>query len=742
MQQKKNNPQKMRQKKNFAFYLSIFLLLVILGFVISTITLPRDLRMKLENMRFVSKVYDRNGQLIGNLFSHRRIWVPADKISPYLKKAVIAIEDSRYYRHFGIDPIGIARAVYQTLKPGGVKQGGSTITQQLAKISLLTFDRTMSRKLQDIFYALLIERTYTKEEILELYLNSINLAHGNMGVEAAARYYFGKSAANLKLEEAALIAGIIRSPENYSPVKHPETARKRRDLVLQKMLEQEMITEAQYKLAVRRDITLVPRQEATAVGAYFLDYLRDLLIKEEGFTEEELLWGGYNIYTTLDLNCQQEAERLMKTLPQYSAKIQPEVALVTLDPATGGILAMIGGRDYTTSPLNRSVKAYRQPGSALKPFVYATALEQNYTAATILEDQPVTYLLNNGEEWTPENNDHQFRGKVTLRLALRESVNTIAVQLVDQLGATTVASQLEKMGIQSLVKEGKVNDLGYAPLALGGLTKGVTPLELAAAYTSFANQGNYVKPYALTKITSPQGKVLKTYKPAKGQPVISPQTAYIMTMLMQDVIENGTGQRARLPGRPAAGKTGTTTNYTNAWFIGYTPEYLTAVWFGNDRQEEPMRYKEGAIGGGTAAQLWGTYMQRITANLPVRAFPEPEGIIWADVDPVTGKAVPAWAAKNTYKEVFAEDKVPASTAFKIWHWLTSWPKKSRTKEPPAAGGETLPETENQPGTENLPGTGNPPEPENNGRGGINGEEQEWGLPGMDLPPLELLNFSY
>lgn len=684
--------KKMKQKKNFSFYLAIFLILVIFGFLLSTITLPRNLRLQLENMRYVSKVYDQRGKLIGNLFSHRRIWVPSEKISPYLKKAVIAVEDTRFYQHMGVDPIGIARAVYHMLKPGGIKQGGSTITQQLAKISLLTLDRTPSRKIQDIFYALLIERTYTKDEILELYLNSINLAHGNIGVEAAARYYFGKSAVDLNLEEAALIVGIIPSPENYSPFKHPDTAKKRRNLVLKIMLEQEFITQAQYKMALNRNIQLVSKQEAISVGAYFLDYLREVLVKEEGFTEEELLWGGYKIYTTLDLDCQQEAERVMKTLPHYSAKVQPEAALVTLDPSTGGILAMTGGRDYTTTQLNRSVKAYRQPGSALKPFVYATALEKNYTAASILEDKPVSYLLKNGEEWAPENNDHEFQGKVTLRQALRESVNTIAVQLVDELGIATVANQLEKMGIHSLVKQGAANDLNYAPLALGGLTKGVTPLELAAAYTSFANQGNYVKPNALTKILDPQEKVIKAYKPAKGIPVISPQTAYIMTMLMQDVVENGTGWRAQLPNQPVAGKTGTSSAYTNAWFVGYTPEYLTTVWIGNDRQEEPMRYQEGAIGGGTAAGLWKTYMQRITSGLPIREFTEPSGIIWANIDPETGKAIPSWTGKNTYKEVFAEDNVPESTAFKVWRWFTSWPKKSRTEEPPAPEGETPPGT--------------------------------------------------
>ncbi|HHW13026.1 MAG TPA: PBP1A family penicillin-binding protein, partial [Firmicutes bacterium] len=590
-------------------YYVLFALLVLVGFLFATVSLPRDLRAKLENMRYVSKVYDRHGRLIGDLFAHRKIWVTFDQISPYLKQAVIATEDTRFYRHFGLDPIGIGRAVIQTLLPGGMKQGGSTITQQLAKVSLLTYDRTITRKLQDMFYALLIERTYTKDEILELYLNSINLAHGNVGVEAAARYYFDKSAAKLNLEEAALLAGIIRSPENYSPFKHPEVAKNRRNLVLRLMWEQGLITEKQYQTAIAKDLGVKPQQARSSVGAYFIDYLREYLTTEEGFTEEELLWGGYKIYTTLDLDFQQAAELTLKHLPRYSAAVQPEAALVTLDPSTGAILAMVGGRDYQTSPLNRSVKAHRQPGSAIKPFIYATALEHNFTAATILDDHPLEIPLENGTVWTPENNNGEYQGRITLRRALRESVNTIAVQLVQTLGIPTVAGQLEQMGIESLVREGKVNDLGYAPLALGGLTKGVTPLELAAAYTSFANQGQYCKPYPVVRITDYQGRTIKTFKPKPAREVITPQTAYIMTMLLKDVVDQGTGQRAKLPdGRPVAGKTGTTNDYTNAWFVGYTPEYLTTVWIGNDRQEEPMRYKEGVIGGGTAAAVWRDYM--------------------------------------------------------------------------------------------------------------------------------------
>lgn len=691
------------KKRRFPLYYIFFLLLFLTGFLFATVTLPKDLRSKVESMRYVSKVYDRNGQLIGNLFSHRKIWVSSDKISPYLKKAVVATEDARFYRHFGLDPIGIARAVYQTIIPGGLRQGGSTITQQLAKISLLTLDRTITRKLQDMFYALLIERTYTKDEILELYLNSINLAHGNVGVEAAARYYFNKSAAQLNLEEAALLAGIIQSPENYSPYKHPEAAKGRRDLVLRKMWEQEYITEKQYKTAIAKGLGVKPQEERSSVGAYFLDYLRDYLTADLGFTEEELLWGGYQIYTTLDLACQQAAEVTLKHLPRYSAEVQPEAALVTLDPKTGAILAMVGGRNYPTSPLNRSVKAYRQPGSALKPFVYATALEQNFTAATILYDQPLEIPLANGQVWSPENSNREYQGKITLRQALRESVNTIAVQLVQTLGIPTVANQMEQMGIESLVREGQVNDLGYAPLALGGLTKGVTPLELTAAYTSFANQGKYMAPYAVVRIADYQGKTIKTFKLKEGRPVISPQTAYIMTVLLQDVVAQGTGQRAQLPdGRPVAGKTGTSSDYTNAWFVGYTPEYLTTVWIGNDRQDEPMRYKEGVVGGGTAAAVWRDYMAEITAGLPVTAFPEPEGIIWAHVDPETGQAVPAWVNKNSYPEVFAENKVPESTSYKIWRWFTTWPKKIKPeKEVPEEGTEQIPEQ----GVEQVPDQG-------------------------------------
>lgn len=652
-----------------------------------TIILTKDIDDTLKNISMSSIVYDRHGQLIGNLFDHRKTWVSLDKIHPHLQKAVVAIEDARFYNHFGIDLKGIARAAVRNLIPGGPMEGGSTITQQLAKIALLSSERTLIRKFKDITCALGIEQSFTKNQILELYLNSIYLAHGNLGVEAAAQYYFGKSAATLTLDQAALIAGLIRSPENYSPFKDPELAVARRNLVLKKMYEQGYITAAEYKKASAKPLNVTKREKTSIAGAYFLDYVKESLIAEHGFTEEELRLGGFRIYTTLDITAQKAAEEVTTKLPGFTRKDSPQIALLTLDPRTGEILAMVGGRNYTDTQLNRSVKSYRQPGSAIKPFVYAAALDGGFTAASLLEDKPLVITLANGVEWRPENNDHDYRGKITLRRALSESVNTVAVQLVQTLGVENVAAKIEAMGINSLVKSGSNNDLNLAPLALGGLTKGVTPLELTAAYSAFANGGKYSKPYAVQKIVDNKGKTIKQFHPVQKE-TLSPQTAYIITMLLQDAVEKGTGQQAKLPDRPVAGKTGTTSNYTNAWFIGYTPDLITTVWLGNDRQEEPMVYQKGRIGSATASALWKQYMAKVTKNRPVLDFIQPPGIVWANVDPETGRTVSGWFTRNSYKEVFTEDNVPRGPIQKIWHWLFSPPKKEEKEEEATFPGET------------------------------------------------------
>jgi len=647
--------------------------------------LTKDMRLKLENISMASAVYDRNNQLIGNLYYYNRIWAPINKIPKNLQNAAVAIEDSRFYQHNGIDLRGIARAVVKDLIPGGPVEGGSTITQQLAKIVLLSQERTISRKIEDITYALEIEKVYTKKEILELYLNSVYLAHGNVGVEAASRYYFGKSVSGLNLEESALLAGIIQSPENYSPIRNPQACKGRRNVVLKRMADLKYISEAQYKAAAARGLHVVNRQEVASVGAYFLDYIRQYLLSNEKFTEEQLRYGGYKIYTTLDLNYQRQAEAAMLSIPTVAAKVQPQAALITLDPRTGAILAMMGGRNYGKSQYNRSIRAYRQPGSAIKPFVYATAIGQGYTAATIFEDKPLSITMADGTEWKPENYDHTFKGRMTLREALKQSINSVAVQLLQQVGVDRVAEQMAKMGI-NLVKSGSVNDYGLAPLALGGLTKGVTPLELAAAYTPFANGGIYSKPLALRKVVDRQGNLVKEYSSgSSGEQALSPQDAYIMTSLMESVVNGGTGVQAKLGDRPVAGKTGTTSDYTNAWFIGYTPDLLTAVWIGNDSQKQPMIYKKwGNIGSSSAAQVWGTYMRRVTDGRPVLDFPEPPGIIWADVNPENGQAVPGWMGNGAYKEVFKENTVPQSTAYRLWNWF--FPDKKSTADGADSGG--------------------------------------------------------
>lgn len=665
---------------------------VFLFFICSTLiygaVLTKDMRQKLENIRLASAVYDRHGQLVGNLFYYRRIWMPINNISTSLQNAVVAIEDSRFYKHNGIDLRGMTRAVFNDLLPGGAMQGGSTITQQLAKIVLLSSERTLSRKIQDITYALEIEKAYTKKEILEFYLNSIYLAHGNVGVEAASRYYFGCSAAKLSLSQAATIAAIIRSPENYSPFNHPTEAKKRRNLVLKKMLEQKYITQKQYQTAINLGLGVVSRAATSSVGAYFIDYVHEYLVQKLKFTEDELRFGGYQIHTTLDLGYQKAAEQVLAAIPKYQATVQPQAALVTLDPSTGEILAMVGGRDYAKSQFNRAVKAYRQPGSTVKPFVYATAFENGYTAASLFEDQPLTITLPNGTLWKPENYDRTFRGKMTLRQALRDSINSVTIQLLQAVGVDTVAAQMERMGINSLVKSGSNNDLNLAPLSLGGLTKGVTPLELALSYTPFPNQGKAVKSFAVTKVLDRHGNLLKEYQPEEPKPALSPQAAYITTMLMKDVVEQGTGVRAKQPNRSIAGKTGTTSDNTNAWFVGFTPDLLTAVWIGNDRQETPMRYKDGSIGSSLAADLWGKYMKATLANSPYLDFIQPDGIIWANVNPATGEAVPGWFQGTSYPEVFAEKTVPEGLAYKLWRLL--FPAKKTPENSGTSGSETPP----------------------------------------------------
>lgn len=579
-------------------------------------------------------IYDCNGEEITRLFQENRIEISFDRIPQALKDAIIAVEDNDFYAHRGINFKAIIRALWVDLLNQSFKEGASTITQQLAKNALLSHKKTLTRKLKEALIAINMERTLTKDEILERYLNYIYFGHGKYGVEAASQLYFDKHVWELKLHQIALLAGVVRSPEYYSPYKNPEEALARRNTVLNRMVKNGYLTTGEAEKAKNMPLDVVPLQGNKRRAAYFVDHITQELIQKYNFDEETLFTQGFKVYTTLDMKIQNAAEQALANVPVGAPDeknvTQPQVALVALDPTNGHIKAMIGGRDFQNTQLNRATKAYRQPGSAIKPFVYTTAIDSgDYTPATVLIDEPVEYpdgKDENGQDkfWTPRNYDEIYRGPVRLRQAIENSINTIAVKLVEQLGPSRIVKTAQKMGLKNLVTTGKINDLGFSSLALGGLTKGVTPLELAAAYTPLANRGIYSEPISILKVIDDEGHVIIENIPHR-EVVLRETTAYLMTDLLKGVIERGTGRRAQL-GRPAAGKTGTTSEYTNAWFVGYTPDLLASVWIGNDSQAKPLVINGVKIGSSTAAQVWGNFMREALKEKPITDFTPPAGI--------------------------------------------------------------------------------------------------------------------
>ncbi|HEY8392142.1 MAG TPA: PBP1A family penicillin-binding protein [Capillibacterium sp.] len=577
-------------------------------------------------------IYDINGKVIQRLFQENRIPVDFDQIPEMMKNAVIAVEDPDFYYHRGIKIKAILRAVWVNLLAWDYKQGGSTITQQYAKVSLLTQKKTISRKVKEWFYAINLERNLSKNEILERYLNYIYFGNGAHGVEAAAQRYFNKHIWELNLPQFALLAGIIRSPGMYCPFKNPENALERRNFVLQKMAEHGYITAEEAAEAAKAPLGVESQGSRGRNAPFFVDYvIQELTTKRGLMTEEDLYTQGYRIYTTLDLEMQACAEEVIKDLPtgepDKNNVTQPQIALVALDPTNGYIKAMIGGRDWQNTQLNRAVKAYRQPGSCMKPFVYTAAIDSHqFTPATVLMDEPVEYPNGDkAEPWIPRNFSKTYQGPVRLRRALESSLNTIAVRLTDQLGVSTVFKMAQNMGLKSLVSTGGLNDMALSPLALGGLTKGVTPLELTAAYTPLANKGIYSEPMGILKVTDSQGRVILENTPER-RVVIRESVAYVVTDMLKGVIQNGTGQRARIVGRPAAGKTGTSDQDTNAWFVGYTPELIAGVWIGNDSQAIPLVINGTKITSGYAAEIWGKFAKKVLANRPITDFPVPAGV--------------------------------------------------------------------------------------------------------------------
>jgi penicillin-binding protein 1A len=523
-------------------------------------------------------------------------------LPPYLPKAFIAIEDRRFYSHFGIDPWGILRAAVANVLHRGVSQGGSTLTQQLAKNLFLTQERTFQRKLQEVELALWLERKYSKNEILELYLNRVYFGSGAYGVEAAAQRYFGKSAKNVTLAEAAMLAGLVKSPSRLAPNRNPDGAEKRAQTVLAAMAEAKFITEAQAEASIARPIASVKPAGAGTVN-YVADWVGEVLDDLIGQIEQSIV-----VETTIDPKLQAVAEAaVIDELAAKSVKFDvTQGALVAMSP-DGAVRAMVGGRNYSESQYNRAVTAKRQPGSAFKPFVYLTAIEAGLTPQTVRLDAPIEV-----KGWKPENYTHQYFGPVTLTQALAMSLNTVAVRLGLEVGPRNVVRTAHRLGISSKLEPN-------ASIALG--TSEVSLTELVGAYTPFANGGFAISPHVVTKIRTLDGKLLYMRQPDQ-QPnqVIEPRNVAAMNVMMEETLISGTARKAEIPGWQAAGKTGTSQDFRDAWFIGYTANLVTGVWLGNDDNSPTKK----ATGGGLPVEVWTRFMRAALQGVPVANLPVPQ----------------------------------------------------------------------------------------------------------------------
>ena len=610
----KKAKKKLSVKKILLTILTIFtVMLLVVGCGLFTIGLTGDKDVSDIHPPASSQILDMNGNLITNIHAtENRTLVNLDKIPKNLQNAFIAVEDNRFYEHNGIDPRGIFRALYSNLISGEVAEGGSTITQQLAKNAFLSQDRTIKRKIQEFFIAIRLEQEYTKEEILEMYLNQIYFGRGAYGVQAAAQTYFGKNVEDLDLSECAMLAGIPRSPNYYSPLNNLNAANQRKAEVLDQMEKYDYIDSATAAKTKAEALRLVnPKEiEKDNTASYFIDYVTQEMIDK--FGADAVYKDGLKIYVSIDMNMQKAAEKAVNTLlPNYytddNGLKQPQGALVAIDPTTGYIKAMVGGRG--TDQFNRATLAVRQPGSAFKPFTFATALENKMTPNTTIEDKP--FKLG---DWKPQNYDRTFRGTVSMRETAINSLNVPTIRLAEKLSMDKVLNTAQNLGISTLALDNSsANDKNLAA-SIGGLTNGVTVLDMAGAYSAFANHGIYTKPTAVLKVIDRKGKVIYEHK-SESKQVLSERTATLLTDMLSDVMTKGTGRSANL-NRPCAGKTGTTDNYQDAWFAGYTPNLVAVVWMGCDDND----VMPGITGGTLPAKIWQNFMNSVLASIPPKNF--------------------------------------------------------------------------------------------------------------------------
>ena len=643
----------------FRFVQVIFLL--ILGLSIAGITsltallnhyaegLPDVSKLRYFEPSETTRIYSADGKLIATLFKENRTWTPYDKMSPYLIKAILAVEDSRFYQHHGVDPIGVARAAVYDLMHKGEKQGASTITMQLARNLFLSFDQTLERKIKEILLASQIEKKFTKDEILELYLNQIYFGGGAYGVQAAAKTYYGKNARDLTVPEAALIAGLPQSPSNFSPLVSEKAAMHRQILVLGRMYDQKFLTYKQYRKALleARHPTFMTKK-AQEFQVLEVPYFTTWVIRQlhERYDEDLLYRGGLRIHTTVDLRMQKAAEQSVKGLiSQLGPSLRADCsALVCIENKTGYVRAMCGGLGWSSkSQFNRAWQAKRHPGSSFKPIVYSAALDNGYTPASVIMDGPITIQTGN-TTWTPKNYDGRTAGPATLRSGIERSRNLMTVRLANDMGMKLVAEYAERFGVYDHLAP-------YLPMALGaGET---TVMRMVSAYSIMANGGKSIKPSLIDRIQDRYGKTV--YKQDsrscegcnatewKNQPepelidnseqVLDPMTAYQITSMMEGVVQRGTAVTISELGYPIAGKTGTTNDEKDAWFIGFTPNIVVGLYMGYDT---PKGLGHGATGGGLAAPIFKDFMKTYLVGQPKIDFKVPEGMKLIAINRKTG----------------------------------------------------------------------------------------------------------
>jgi penicillin-binding protein 1A len=615
--------------KIFRWFILIFSLVIILAGCLTAAgvylhiseELPKISSLKDYRPPLVTTVYSDDGRKIAEFYKERRLMVPLSRMPKMLVAAFIAAEDSRFFEHKGVDYIGIARAFFKNIEAGKIVQGGSTITQQVVKPFLLSSPRGYKRKMKEAILAYRIEKTFTKEEILSIYLNQIYLGYGAYGAGAAAENYFGKPVEDLSIAECAMLAGLPKAPSEYSPATDFEKAKYRQRYVLKRMLMKGYISAEQAEQARNAKLEIKPRRNWYMENVpYFAEHIRRYI--ESRFGPDALYTGGLQIYTTVNLEMQEtareEVEKGLKALEsrqKYPAGLRPQGALLCIEGGTGHVKAMIGGRGFEDSQLNRAVQSKRQPGSAFKPIIYAAAIDKGYTPASMLYDTDATFWIKETKTaWRPNNYDKKYYGPIRLNRALALSRNIPAVKVLKSVGVRYAISYARKLGITSELNKGLSLALGPSVVSL---------LELVTAYSVFANGGDLVHPVFITKIIDRDGNEIQgmQLEPLRA---IDKSTAFIMTHLLEGVVKYGTGRRALALGRPAAGKTGTSSNLHDAWFMGYTPEYITGTWVGFD-MERPLGDEE--TGSRAACPIWLGFMQKILADKPVRDFEVPEDVV-------------------------------------------------------------------------------------------------------------------